>query len=400
MSVPRQKSIANVAKAAGVSTATVSRVLNNLPHVREETVRRVREAVQALNYSPLRIRRDLGEEDHFRRARPGWTGNIAVITLGQARAWLQLPVMAAAVAGIRSAVTERGYRLILDELLDASKPHRLIDRREIDGAIVFVTGGLQPERCDDALDILSQKIPLVWAMGEEYGNYDVDHVTCDNVHIGHLAYNYLRNKRCQDMAVIALNPSWPFMRSRAQAFLNAAYDAHQPATAYVVSQDPLMVDSYGKRVIAAKSAQDVVAKILSAPPRPTGLFILNDQATSTLVPILYRNGIHPDREITIISCDNEESRLAALQPRPATIDIRSEEVGYRAMVRLVSKNVQPRGNAAGCPRRGAGGRAEQNRRVLLIAAGNLKLLDCPYRPIHQWHSPSCMLHFLEKSDVT
>jgi DNA-binding LacI/PurR family transcriptional regulator len=109
----------------------------------------------------------------------------------------------------------------------------------------------------------------------------------------------------------------------------------------MVSQDPMIADSYGKRVIAAKSAQDVVAKILSAPPRPTGLFILNDQSTSTLVPILYRHGTRLDREITIISCDNEESRLAALQPRPATIDIRSEEVGYRAMVRLVSRMRNP-----------------------------------------------------------
>ncbi len=76
MSVVRQKSIANVAKAAGVSTATVSRVLNNFPHVREETIRRVREAVQALNYSPLRTRRDLSDEDGFGRARPGARGTL------------------------------------------------------------------------------------------------------------------------------------------------------------------------------------------------------------------------------------------------------------------------------------------------------------------------------------
>jgi DNA-binding LacI/PurR family transcriptional regulator len=341
MSVVRQKSIANVAKAAGVSTATVSRVLNNFPHVREETIRRVREAVQALNYSPLRTRRDLSDEDGFGRARPGRTGNIAVITLGQAREWLQLPVMAGAVAGIRTAVTERGYRLVLDELLDATKPHRLIDRREIDGAIVFVTGSFSSERCNEALDIVSQKIPLVWAMGEEYGNYDVDHVTCDNVHIGHLAYNFLRNKRCQEVALIALNPSWTFMRLRAQAFLNAAYDGNQRATAYVVSQDEMILDSYGKRVVPAKNPEELVAKILGGPRRPDGIFILNDFATSTVVPILNRQGIRTDRDITIVSCDNEESRLAALQPRPTTIDIRSEEVGYRAMVRLASRMRNP-----------------------------------------------------------
>jgi len=341
MSVVRQKSIANVAKAAGVSTATVSRVLNNFPHVREETVRRVREAVQALNYNPLRTRRDLNDENHIGRSRPGRTGNIAVITLGQARDWLQLPVMATAVAGIRSAVTERGYRLILDELLDPTKPHRLIDRREIDGAIVFVTGYFPPEKCREALDIISQKIPVVWAMGEEYGNYDVDHVTCDNVHIGHLAFEYLRRKSCDEMAVVSLHPEWFFMRLRAQSFLNDAYDARRPATAYVIGDDSMMLESYGSRVIGSKTPEELVAKLLAAPQRPQGLFVLNDQATVTIVPLLMRHGLRIEKDITIVSCDNEESRLAALHPRPATIDIRSEEVGYRAMVRLASRMRNP-----------------------------------------------------------
>ena len=341
MAAVRQKSIANVAKVAGVSTATVSRVLNNFPHVKEDTVRRVREAVQVLNYNPLRTRRDLNDENGFGRSRPGRTGNIAVITLGQAREWLQLPVMAAAVAGIRSAVTDRGYRMILDELVDASKPHRLIDRREIDGAIVFVTGALPSEKCHEVLDSVSQKIPVVWAMGEEYGNYDVDHVTCDNVHIGHLAFEYLRRKNCQDLAVIALNPSWFFMRLRAQSFINAAYDAKMPVTAYVVSEDSFILDSYGKHVVAAATAEEIGAKLAAATRRPTGIFILNDQNTVTMMPILSRHGFHPEQDVTIISCDNEQSRLAGLQPRPATIDIRSEEVGYRAMVRLASRMRNP-----------------------------------------------------------
>jgi DNA-binding LacI/PurR family transcriptional regulator len=341
MSVARKKSIRNVAEAAGVSTATVSRVLNNFPYVREEKIRRVRKAMESLKYSPLRFRRNHFDDDGFDRARTGRTGNIGVITLGQAREWLQLPVMAATVAGIRTALTERGYRLVLDELLDASKPNRLIDRHEIDGAIIFITANLPPELCDETLDILRKKIPIVWAMGEEYGNYDVDHVTCDNVHIGYLAYNYLRSKQCQEIAVIALNPSWTFMRLRAQSFLNAAYDKKQQATTYVVSQDPMLLDSYGKRVIASHNGEDLVARLLSGPRKPDGVFILNDQSTSAILPILTRQGLRIGRDLTVISCDNEESRLAAFQPRPATIDIRPEEVGYRAIVRLMSRMANP-----------------------------------------------------------
>jgi DNA-binding LacI/PurR family transcriptional regulator len=334
-------SIGSVAKAAGVSTATVSRVLNNFPHVRAETVRRVREAVEALNYSPLRTRRDAGNDGGLARGRPGRTGNIAVITLGQAREWLQLPVMAAVVAGIRSAVSDRGYRLILDELLDPTKPHRLIDRREIDGAVVFVTGGLPSGKCQKALAQLSQRVPIVWAMGEEYGNYEVDHVTCDNIHIGQIAFDYLREKECAEIALLSLYPTWFFMRLRAQSFLNAAYNSHQPATAYIVSEDPMVIDSYGKRVVAAKTAEELVAKIAAAPNKPIGLFTLNDLTTAMLTPVFSRNGLRPEQDIKIISCDKEESRLAALHPRPATIDIHPDEVGRLAVERLIYRMRNP-----------------------------------------------------------
>jgi LacI family transcriptional regulator len=334
-------SIVNVAKAAGVSTATVSRVLNNFPGVRPETVRRVRDAVRDLNFSPLRMRRESNVGTRHTGRRPGRTGNIAVITLGQTRDWLQLPVMASVVGGIRSAVSERGFRLILDELLDPTKPNRLIDKREIDGAVVFVTAAMPPEVCRETLDKLSQLVPIVWTMGEEVGGYSVDHVTCDNIRIGHIAFEYLRKKNCQEVAFVSLNPSWPFVRLRAQSFLNTAYDAGHPATVYILTDDPMVIDSYGKRVVAATSAEALVSKIAAATPRPSGLFIANDLTTATLTPILIRQKLQPGQAVTLVSCDNEESRLAALQPQPASIDIGAEEIGYRAVVRLVSRMRNP-----------------------------------------------------------
>src|SRR4051812_40275990 len=95
----RWMSIAEVAKAAGVSTATVSRVLNDLPGVRTETIQQVRAAVEALNYRPQRAKR--GRASTGGPSRGPRSGNIAVITLGQTRDWLQLPVMASVVAGIQ-----------------------------------------------------------------------------------------------------------------------------------------------------------------------------------------------------------------------------------------------------------------------------------------------------------
>ena len=76
---------------------------------------------------------------------------------------------------------------------------------------------------------------------------------------------------------------------------------------------------------------------MQSTPRPTGLFVSNDYAAVQIYPILQQMGVVPGRDITIISCDNEEIRLAGLQPRPASIEVGAEEVGWQAVRRLVSR---------------------------------------------------------------
>src|SRR5437016_5338435 len=119
--------IVEVASHAGVSTATVSRVLNEIPGVRAETARQVRASLEALNYFPVRSNRtkktDGLKSSNGRTPRPRKrTNSIAILTIGQARNWLQLPVMGATVAGITRGASDYGFQLVLDEVLDPVKP--------------------------------------------------------------------------------------------------------------------------------------------------------------------------------------------------------------------------------------------------------------------------------------
>lgn len=61
--------ISDVARLSGLSVSTVSRVINNKPHVSEEKKRKVKEAMDALGYSPLQAARQM---------RGSGSGNIAV----------------------------------------------------------------------------------------------------------------------------------------------------------------------------------------------------------------------------------------------------------------------------------------------------------------------------------
>src|SRR2546423_10298395 len=130
-------SIVSVAKRAGVSIATVSRVINDLNNVRGETADQVRAAMKELGYTPPRVKR--GPKNGRRRALSQIlpSGQIAVLTLGGVQNWLTLPVMASVVAGITREAKELDVWAVLDEIPDPGQLSPIFRRREVDGAIVF-----------------------------------------------------------------------------------------------------------------------------------------------------------------------------------------------------------------------------------------------------------------------
>src|SRR5580658_2308416 len=173
-------SIVKVAHHAGVSTATVSRVLNNFPHVGAETARQVRASALALNYTfPAASKRLRGRSVGRPRNSHRRTNSIAILTIGQTRDWLQLPVMAAAVAGISRGAREHGLRLMLDEQLDWAKPSDVITNHGVDGAIVFLPSSMKGTLPRESLASIRKHLPVVWVMGAAAGVSNVDHITAD-----------------------------------------------------------------------------------------------------------------------------------------------------------------------------------------------------------------------------
>jgi DNA-binding LacI/PurR family transcriptional regulator len=332
-------SILHVAKLAGVSVATVSRVINRVPNVSVETAKQVRAAMKELAYVPAEIRP--GPKPGSRRTPRARTrtATVAVLTVGQpARDWLTLPLMAAAFAEITTASKERHLRLLIDEMQDPEQVSALIQRREIDGAIVFRSSRLG-RRGFDAL--LGHPVPLVWLFGAIERPVPIDHVTTDNIAVGHVAQEYLGSCGCSEVAFVTDVPEWPLMRIRGQSFANAARDSGRRSTSFVVGSDPTTVESYGPRVQSAGTLEELVEKLATSSPRPTGIFSARDRLTLQLYPLLQRRGLIPGKDVTVVSCDNQESLLSMLSPRPASVDLRPEAMGRLALSRLMHRMEHP-----------------------------------------------------------
>jgi len=327
-------SIVDVAKRAGVSVATVSRVINQFPGVSPRTAKQVRAAMKELLYVPAPIRP--GPKPGSRRtprAKIG-LGAIVVLTVGQAsRDWMTLPVMASIFAGITAAAAERGLKLMVDEMPDPQKISELITRKQVDGAIVFWSSHIGSGNFEQ---LRSHGVPLVRLMGAIDGPAEVDHVTTDNMAVGRLAHQHLANAGCKDVAFLTEFPGWPLMRLRGQSFINSARDAGHRVSSFVVGTNGA-ADIYGPRAHAAASLEEIVARLVSRNPRPTGIFSSTDRLTLKLYPLLESRGLFPGKDVSVVSCDNQEAMLSLLRPRPASVDLRPETIGQLAVARLIHR---------------------------------------------------------------
>ncbi|WP_438318303.1 LacI family DNA-binding transcriptional regulator [Candidatus Caldatribacterium sp. SIUC1] len=129
----------DVAKLAGVSPKTVSRVLNESHLVAEETRKRVWEAIRKLDYHPNVMASSLKKKR---------SNNIGfVVPYGSDFVFHDLNMMEQ-LRGVHDAVTQEGYNLLVSVPLSKKDSHqealRLLKKRSVDGVILYPSAGIDP----------------------------------------------------------------------------------------------------------------------------------------------------------------------------------------------------------------------------------------------------------------
>jgi LacI family transcriptional regulator len=172
----------DVAQRAGVSTSTVSHVLNGTRYVRPDLAERVRAALDELGYQPNVLARSLRRKQS--------------LTLGMIVPDSANPFFAGIARAIEDTCFARGYSLILAN--SAGDPDRelqniaTLQSRQVDG-LIFVAAGAGDE---DLLRVLTS-LPIVLVdrdiagMSVDGGPLDVDAVKVDNLNGGYVATRHL-----------------------------------------------------------------------------------------------------------------------------------------------------------------------------------------------------------------
>ena len=307
--------ITEVAKAAGVSIATVSRVINHLPQVAPETAQVVQRAMAELGYRPTPMEQRRRREPRP-TAPPTWPTGVVKGSLGllfpdHRPEALQTPLSGRLMHGLHSLVSSHGMSMQTMPLAAHGGLPPALLQPSVDGLVVRATVPLL------ALAQMLPPMPVVWLM--ETCESDLprgDQVLEDTAAIGRLAARHLWNRGHRVVATISNDPTHPCYSRRIAAF-GAEFRA---AGGQVVDID-------GGCVVPPVELPALAARVHSDPLRPTGLFIpLSDAGIAALQRGFRVPGGLTDRPFEQVVCGNDPALLGAMDPSMTNIDIHPEEM--------------------------------------------------------------------------
>ncbi len=313
--------INEVAALAGVSTKTVSRVLNREPHVRPELRDRVMHAVRSLNYQPNMAARALaGSRAYllgfcYDNPSPGYVSNLQV--------------------GAIAACREAGYHLLVEQIDGnsqgaAAQIEALLTAVKMDGLI------LSPPVCDNGplLSLLERRgTPFVRIAPAGQFNRG-PYVSMDDRKAAYDMTRHLQALGHRRIAFVRGHADHSATPLRLEGFTDAMRDA-----GLTVSPDWMVSGAFSFR-----SGVGAAERLLNLPDRPTAIFASNDDMALGVMAVASRMGLGLPEDLSVAGFD--DSPIAqVVWPQLTTIRQPVEAMARAATTLLVeglAKSGEPR----------------------------------------------------------
>lgn len=300
----------DVARLAGVSIKTVSRVVNDESHVRDEVRQRVRAAIEQLNYRP----------------------NVAARTLSGTRSYLMAYLAPEdarmyfnqQLRGVLTACQNAGYHLVVEffHMHTDDVPARvrsLCTGTRLDGAV------LAPGVCDlpEVAGVLDElNVPHVGISPRE--PIPSPYVYIDDVHAAYEMTRHLLALGHRRIAFIGHERGWRFAERRLEGFRSAMEEAG--------------IDVPSEHVVEGhfvfRSGQQCTEQLLALRQRPTAVFAVNDETAIGAITCVYQHGLTVPGDLSVAGFD--DSPLATITwPQLTTVRQPIEAMATAAAERVL-----------------------------------------------------------------
>jgi len=307
----RKSSITDVARLANVSTATVSRVLNDNSRVRPQLRERVLQAMEDLQYVPSGIARSMRRQ--------------STKTIGLIIADIRNPFFTEMVSAIEDAAYRNRYTVLLGSSDDEIEKEQLylaaLARERISGLI------LVPVSEDPANYIFGHPMPLVF-VDRSVPGAQADSVTLDNERGGYAATRYLIELGHRRIGLVATPTTHSVGDERRAGYVKALREFNIP-----VDQQLIRCGDHPKE----HGGYEAVQELMALPSPPTALFAVNNVRTVGMLQAIHDSNLRLPDDLSVIGFD-DSPWLSLLTPPLTTVRQPIYEIGSEA-VRLLMQRI-------------------------------------------------------------
>ncbi len=312
MKLKKDITIYDIALKLALSSATVSRGLQNNPAINKNTRKKIQEAARELGYRHNTFASSLRKQK---------TNTIGIIVHE-----LKSNFITSVLAGIEKVTTEAGYDLIIAHSSEsyekeAANAINLFHKR-VDGLIAslaFDTRGL------DHYKLYEEKgIPIIFFDRVEENSHSTK-VIIDNYKCGYDATRHLIEQGCKRIVLVTANLNRNVYAQRHKGYMDALKENN---IAY--NRDWVLIKD-----LSEQCGVDAAMEILKMKPRPDGAFITNDFSAAVCMQTLKEHGINIPGDIAIVGFNNDAiSKI--IEPKLTTIDYPGIDMGEIAARNLIN----------------------------------------------------------------
>lgn len=307
--------IKDVALKAGISTATVSRYLNNSGYVRKETQEKIAKVIEDLDFIPNNIAISLKTTE---------TKTIGIVIPDLSNVSFMDTVKA-----ISDVALENGYQsIILSSDEDIEKENKILDllvSKRVDGMIIVSAG----DSGEKILNINNKRLPVVLLDRDVCNTGDdikIDAIVNNNFRGSYEIVNYLISLGHQKIAIITSSRSQKMINERLNGYIKALEDNNMEVNpSYILYGDSKFESGY-----------NLTKQLIMQPLKATAIFTVNNVMALGAVSALNEMNITIPDKMSICSF-GEFKYHAVLNPDLTVADQQSYNVGKKAAEVLIEK---------------------------------------------------------------
>lgn len=297
----------DVAKRAGVSQATVSRVLNNPDIVKKKTVEKVQRAIEELNYIPNANARSLVQNR---------IGTIMLLS-----GPLNNPFFVDTTTAIVNYASKVDYRIQVQFVNDNNLENAYANALEQKHDGMILSCILEDDPIFERLNRLN--IPFITYNRKHKSNKNF--VEIDNFQAGKLCFQHMKELGHENIAWVGGQLNVSTFKNRFEGFLSAVKYSNHPIN------DQYMIHN----VSTKNDIEEAFYKLLHITPPPSAICAATDSIALDLIDIAKRLNISIPNELSIMGIDNVDISQHGMLELTTVGNVHNKNLGYIAIKELI-----------------------------------------------------------------